>query len=149
MTIWRLVLPFLLLALTPVPTLAGPAEDEAAIRAELAASAARWNAGDIEGFMDSYMRGEGLRFASGNSVRRGWQATLERYIATYGEDSDSMGALAFEDLEIDLLAGDAALVFGRYRLARAGGESDGLFTLLFRRIDGRWLIASDHTSSAP
>lgn len=139
---------FLTLLLAALPAAAGPAEDEAAIRAELASSVERWNAGDIEGFMDGYVRGEGLRFASGNTVRRGWRATLERYIATYGEDRASMGALAFEDLEIELLADGIAQVFGRFRLARAEGESEGLFTLLFRRIDGRWLIVSDHTSSA-
>lgn len=145
----RLVVLFaLLLAALPVAA-ADAVEDEAAIRAELALSAGRWNAGDIEGFMDGYVRGEGLRFASGNTVHRGWQATLDRYIATYGEDRESMGHLAFEDIEIDLLAPDAALVFGRYRLTRKGGESDGLFTLLLRRIEERWLIVADHTSSAP
>ncbi len=120
----------------------------AAIRSELTRSVAAWNAGDIRAFMASYWQDARLRFASGGSVTRGWQATLERYLARYGDDSRSMGKLRFSDLEIDPLSADAAVVFGRYHLARGGEASEGLFTLVWRRINGAWRIVADHTSSA-
>ncbi|MFN5288310.1 MAG: DUF4440 domain-containing protein, partial [Planctomyces sp.] len=52
---------------------------ELAIRAVLTAQSQAWNRGDIPGFMQGYVRDETLRFASGGSVQRGWQQTLERY----------------------------------------------------------------------
>ena len=120
----------------------------AAIRTELARSVSAWNAGDVRAFMTSYWQDERLRFASGGSVTRGWQATLDRYLERYGNNARSMGRLSFSGLEIDPLGGDAAVVFGRYHLDRDGETSEGLFTLIWRRIDGAWRIVADHTSSA-
>lgn len=126
------------------------AEDGAdtAIRAVLAAQVAAWNAGDVDNFMGGYTRRPELRFASGGEVTRGWQETLDRYRRRY-PDRAAMGTLEFSDLEIDVLAGDAAVVFGRWRLHRVdGSEPAGLFTLLWRReADGRWRIVADHTSA--
>jgi hypothetical protein len=59
-----------------------------------------------------------------------------------------MGTLAFSDLEVDLLAADAAVVLGRWRLSGLEDEPHGLFALIFRKIDGAWVIVLDHTSSA-
>ena len=47
------------------------------------------------------------------------------------------------------LGPDAAFVRGRYHLDFSDGEAaDGLFTLVLRRVDDRWRIVHDHTSSA-
>lgn len=119
----------------------------AAIHQLLAHSVEAWNAGDIEGFMETYHRGPELRFASGGTVHRGWQATLERYRRRYGSDAESMGRLAFEDIEMTHLAPDAVLVFGRYCLQRQGAESTGLFTLTVRHLAAGWRITQDHTSA--
>jgi hypothetical protein len=105
-----------------------------------------WNQGDIEGFMDGYLRSEELRFTSGNEVRRGWRHTLERYRETY-PDRAAMGTLAFEDLEVRVHSEHAATVFGRFRLTRESDEPTGLFTLNVERHGERWLIVADHTSS--
>ncbi|GAB4119771.1 MAG: nuclear transport factor 2 family protein [Rhodothalassiaceae bacterium] len=122
-------------------------ENEAAVRAVILESAEAWNRGDLEGFMASYWHSDDLRFASGNSVIRGHDATLARYRARYGDDRESMGHLSFGDLETLMLCEDAATVFGRYVLVRSDGTHEGLFTLLLRRVDGAWKIVADHTSS--
>lgn len=122
-------------------------ERVAAIHQLLARSVDAWNAGDIEGFMETYHRSPELRFASGGTVHRGWRATLERYKRRYGSDAESMGRLAFEDIEMTHLAPDAVLVFGRYRLQRQGAESTGLFTLTVRDLAAGWRITQDHTSA--
>ena len=124
-----------------------PAEVEGAVRALLEAQVADWNAHDIDAFMEGYWNSPELRFVSGASVRRGWQETLERYRTTY-PDAAAMGELEFDVREIDVLAPDAALVLGAWRLHREGDSPNGLFTLIFRRIDGSWKIVHDHTSSA-
>ena len=113
----------------------------------LSTQVAAWNRGDIEAFMDGYARTDSLRFASRASVYRGWSAALERYQTTY-PDRAAMGTLAFSHLDIQVLAPQSALVFGRWQLTRANDTPNGLFTLLVeRRADG-WRIVHDHTSSA-
>ena len=124
-----------------------PSADRAAIRDVLDAQVAAWNRGDIEAFMDGYAQTDSLRFASGGSVYRGWDAALERYQTSY-PDRAAMGTLAFRELDIRSLDPQSALVFGRWQLTRAADAPSGLFTLLFmRRADG-WRIVHDHTSSA-
>lgn len=122
-------------------------DEAAAVTAVVLKSAADWNRGDLEAFMSSYWHSDDLRFASGNSVIRGHDATLARYRARYGDDRESMGHLSFGDLETTMLCEDAATVFGRYVLVRSDGTHEGLFTLLLRRVDGAWKIVADHTSS--
>ena len=110
--------------------------------------AAAWNEGDLEAFMDDYWRSHDLVFTSGGRVQRGWQNTLDRYRDTYGSAPETMGRLSFSEVEVHPLGGSAAWVLGRWSLERQGRVQGGIFTLVFRRIDGRWLIVHDHTSSS-
>ncbi len=138
-----------LLAILPLSSaIAGqPAEGQAEIRAVLNAQAEAWNEGDLEGFMAHYEKSDELRFASGNRVRRGWQTVMDRYRRTYGNLTDA-GRLSFDDLEIDLIGDDGAVVFGRFHLDRDEGEDPtGIFTLVFRLKEDGWVIVHDHTSS--
>jgi uncharacterized protein (TIGR02246 family) len=128
----------------------GSANPGPAIERVLADQAAAWNRGDLEAFMDGYWRSPDLVFTSGGNVQRGWQTTLDRYVATYGTSPGTMGRLTFADLEIHPLGDGAAWALGRWGLEFDGGQSPGgIFTLVFREIDGRWLIVHDHTSSDP
>ena len=106
-----------------------------------------WNAGNIDAFMAGYWQSPDLRFASGGSVTRGWQATRDRYHARYS-DRSIMGLLSFDQLEVVELSDDAAIVHGAWLLTRENDAPSGLFTLVFRKIDGAWLIVSDTTTSA-
>ena len=125
------------------------------IKAELSSDIAKaldqlteaWNEGDVEAFMQSYWSSPDLRFASNNEVERGWNETLARYQRRY-PDRTVMGRLAFIDQEIEVLSPTDALVFGRFTLFREGDEPTGLYTLHVKKIDGRWKIMSDHTSTA-
>ena len=120
---------------------------EQAVISVLRAQQAAWNAGDIDGFMQGYWQSPELRFASGGSVTRGYEATLARYHKRYSNRSE-MGQLNFDDLEVHLLGQDAAVVHGAWRLQREADEPSGLFTLIFRRIGPEWKIVSDTTTSA-
>ena len=119
----------------------------AALRAVLDRQVADWNAGSIDDFMRGYAPADTTRFASGGEVRLGWNTVRERYQKTYA-DKAAMGRLTFSDLDITMLSADAALVFGRWRLAREKDAPSGLFTLVFRRGPGGWRIVHDHTSAA-
>ncbi len=105
-----------------------------------------WNAGDIDAFMEYYIKSEDLRFASGGNINRGWQATLDGYKVRY-PDKDAMGKLSFTNVEIKVLSPEYAQVFARWGLERKADNPGGLFTLLVQKIDGKWFIVSDHTSS--
>lgn len=115
-----------------------------AISTTLHDQAAAWNDGDIERFMEPYWHSDELTFSSSGEVTRGWQATLARYRLRY-PDRDAMGRLTFSGLDVMPLNSDAALVLGRWRLDRAEPVG-GAFSLVFRRIDGHWVIIHDHTS---
>lgn len=123
------------------------AASRAAIRSVLDAQVAAWNRGDIEDFMAGYAQTDSLRFASGGSVYRGWTTALDRYQTTY-PDRAAMGTLQFEQIDVQLLAANVALVFGRWQLVRAEDAPRGLFTLLLTRREDGWRIVHDHTSSA-
>jgi ketosteroid isomerase-like protein len=127
---------------------AAVADPQQDVLAVLRDAEAGWNAGDLEAYMQGYWRSEDLRFASGNAVTTGWQATLDRYRARY-TDRAALGRLAFTDLDATVLSADAALVFGRWTLHRAHDAPTGLFTLVFRRFEHGWRIVHDHTSAAP
>jgi ketosteroid isomerase-like protein len=122
-------------------------ETEAGIRAVLDQQAKDWNAGNVAQFMQGYARTDTTRFASGGSIVLGWDSVLERYRKTYG-DKAAMGTLTFSAIDITVLARDAALAFGRWRLKREKDEPSGLFTLLFRKTPDGWRIVHDHTSAA-
>jgi len=119
---------------------------KAAVRRVLEEQVAAWNRADIEAFMQGYHKSPEITFASGANVIRGWETVLERYRRTYSKDN--MGQLTFSELEITVLGSDAALVLGRWRLARAQDSPNGLFTLLFRKTSEGWKIVHDHTSSS-
>jgi len=104
-----------------------------------------WNAGDIDAFMVPYWRSPDLTFSSGGKVTRGWQATLDRYHQRY-PTREAMGRLSFSDIEVTLPGPSVTLVLGRWRLERAE-PIGGAFSLVLRKVDGRWVIIHDHTST--
>ena len=126
------------------------ADDEvaAAIRAVLDDQVSAWNRGDLDAFMRGYAKLPELSFYSGATVTSGWEQTLQRYRTKYQGAGNQMGKLVFSDLEIHVLAPDAAWVGGRWQLEMTDGKRPGgLFTLIFRKLPEGWRIVHDHTSS--
>ncbi|MHA7898542.1 MAG: YybH family protein [Henriciella sp.] len=146
-----------LVLLVPACTLNGHVSDAQSPKASvseedrilnvLATQQTAWNAGDIEGFMQGYWQSPDLRFASGGSVTKGWQETLERYQTNYS-DRSLMGTLSFDELYVTRLGDDAAIVHGAWALQRNADRPSGLFTLVFRKFGDDWKIVSDTTTSA-
>ena len=119
--------------------------DETAIRAVLARQASDWNRGDIPAFMVGYWPSDSLQFVSASGVTSGWQNTLDRYRQRY-PDRATMGTLRFELQRISLLGREHAFVVGKFFLTRPQkGDASGYFTLLWRKINGQWLITTDHS----
>jgi uncharacterized protein (TIGR02246 family) len=140
---FTLLLGFILLAyISPAQT----TSDKQAIRQVLESQTGSWNKGDLQTFMQSYWKSDSLKFIGKNGVVYGWQNTLDRYLKTYPDEA-SRGTLRFEIISIDMLGKDAAFVIGKFFLARPQkGDANGHFSLLWRKINGKWLIVADHSS---
>lgn len=104
-----------------------------------------WNNGDISEFMSAYWNDERLTFSSSGKTQRGWKVTYENYKKNY-PDRETMGKLTFTELETQELSPNAMLMLGTWRLERAAPVG-GNFSLVWKRIDGKWLIVHDHSSA--
>lgn len=119
--------------------------EEAAIREVLDAEQIAWNNGDLEAFMEGYWKSDSLQFMSLRGINHGWQETLEGYRKGY-PDRAAMGTLSFEILQVTPLSSMNFVVSGRYRLTRSAGNLEGVFTLIFKKINGKWVAIYDHTA---
>ena len=106
---------------------------------------AAWNRGDLSEFMSPYWNDERLTFSSGGKTKRGWKATLENYKKNY-PDRATMGKLTFSELETQELGSEAMLMLGKWHLEREAPVG-GNFSLVWKRIDGKWVIVHDHSSA--
>ena len=104
-----------------------------------------WNRGDLAEFMSPYWKDERLTFSSGGKTKRGWQGTFENYKKNY-PDAKTMGKLTFSELETQELGPDAMLMLGTWHLDR-DEPVGGNFSLIWKRIDGKWVIVHDHSSA--
>jgi len=127
-----------------------PAFDEAGERAAVFAvisdMQAAWNRGDYRGYMQGF-RNPDVIFVSGGRIKDGWQGALDDYIRNYGPVPETRGTLTFHDMTVEFLAADAAQLIGRYTLERPVRPMEGINTRLFRKVDGRWVIALNHVSA--
>jgi uncharacterized protein (TIGR02246 family) len=122
------------------------AAGEAAIQTLLGEQAEAWNRGDLDSFLQGYWKSEQTTFVGSSGVFRGWQGLRQRYLHSY-PDRQAMGRLTFSELEVTMLAPDAAFVLGRWQLERASDRPGGVFTLILRKFPEGWRIIHDHTSS--
>ena len=126
-----------------------PSDPKAAIEQVLHIQRDAWNRHDLEAFMAVYWNSPDLTFFSGAKETSGWQATLDRYRATYASPGHEMGTLDFSDLRIQILGPEAAFVRGAWQLTWSDGKTPhGRFTLVFRKFPDGWKIIHDHTSAA-
>lgn len=119
-------------------------EDVEGIKKVLHKSAEDWSAGNIEAFMDAYWKSEKLLFIGKNGITYGWQQTLNNYKKGY-PTKEYTGELTFKILNVSFLAKNVYLLTGEYHLKRNVGNADGIYTLIFKKIDNKWLIISDHS----
>lgn len=119
--------------------------NESTIRQLLQEQTQAWNNGDIEGFMNIYWKNDSLLYVSKNGVTYGWQHTLNNYKESY-PNSQAMGQLRFTIITIQKLSSEVYNVVGKWQLTREAGNLQGHFTLLWRKINGKWCIVQDHSS---
>jgi ketosteroid isomerase-like protein len=138
---------FLFFLLIPSIFLNGQAHDtdEMEIRNLLTRQNAAWNRGDVDAFMVGYWESDSLMFIGSSGVTYGYKNTLANYKKRY-PDTAAMGQLTFNLIDFKKLSGEYYHVTGKWSLQRSIGNASGHFTLLFRKIKGKWVIISDHSS---
>lgn len=119
--------------------------DETEIRDLLAKQNAAWNRGNVDAFMVGYWESDSLMFIGQSGVTYGYKNTLANYKKNY-PDTTVMGKLTFTLIHIKQLSQEYFHVTGKYYLTRTIGDASGHFTLIFKKINGKWVIISDHSS---
>jgi hypothetical protein len=120
-------------------------KDELQIRQLLKRQTQDWNNGNLEKFMQPYWKSDSLMFIGKSGVTRGWQQTLENYKRGY-PDTAAMGKLSFDIIQIKRLSSEYYFVVGKWMLSRTIGDVAGHYTLLMRKVKGKWMIIADHSS---
>lgn len=120
-------------------------KNEKSIRNILDEQTRAWNRGDITSFMSGYWENDSLMFIGKSGVTYGWTNTLNNYKKAY-PDTAAMGQLLFTLIQVKKLSGKYYHITGKWFLKRSIGDVGGHYTLLFRKIKGRWVIVSDHSS---
>jgi ketosteroid isomerase-like protein len=132
-----------------LPALSQTADPKSAVEQVLHTQQEAWNHHDLDAFMTGYWNSPELTFFSGAKESKGWQATIDRYRATYTSAGKEMGRLEFSELRIEPLGTEAAFVRGVWQLTMSDGKTPhGRFTLIFRKFPDGWKIIHDHTSAA-
>jgi ketosteroid isomerase-like protein len=141
----RIFLPLFLIISISVFSQSLSEKNENAIREILNTQIAAWNRGDVESFMQPYWQSDSLMFIGKSGVTRGWQQTLNNYKKNY-PDAAAMGKLSFDIIKMQKLSCKYYYVVGKWMLQRTIGDLSGHYTLLFKKMNRRWVIISDHSS---
>jgi hypothetical protein len=132
---------FILFALITITSYA-QSPDEAAILEVMKQQEEAWNNYDLEGFMQGYWNNEALKFYGSRGITYGWKQTLENYKKGYPDKSHA-GQLRFEIEDATAIEENSYYVMGRFFLKREVGDAQGIFMLIFKRIEGQWKIVAD------
>jgi len=120
-------------------------KDELAIRTILSSQEKAWNEGSLDKFMVGYWNNDSLLFIGKNGPHYGYNNTLENYKKSY-TDTSIMGHFTSTVLTMKRLSKEYYFVTGKWFLKRTMGDLSGYYTLLFRKINGEWVVVADHSS---
>ncbi|MEL6810183.1 MAG: nuclear transport factor 2 family protein [Bacteroidota bacterium] len=116
--------------------------DKEAILAVMKAQQEAWSNNDLEGFMEGYWKSDSLKFYGSRGLTLGWQQTLDNYKKGYPTEDES-GTLEFTIDDITKVDEGSYWVMGQYHLKRKVGDANGVFFIIFKKINGQWKIVAD------
>ena len=132
----------LMILTSPLLTAQSTSTDVGEIKTVLEKQVTAWNNYDLEGFMQGYWNNEALKFFGSSGITYGWKQTLENYKKGY-PDKSYAGQLRFEIEDATAIEENSYYVMGRFFLKREMGDAQGIFMLIFKRIEGQWKIVAD------
>ena len=141
----RLLILFILLSAFEVKAQTVSAKNHHEIISILTHQQNSWNNGDIKGYMDGYWKSDSLKFITKTGISKGWNATLDMHKKHY-PDKEAMGTLVFEEVDMIKMNATTIFVMGKWTLQKTKENVGGRFTLVCKKISGKWKIIIDHTS---
>jgi hypothetical protein len=120
-------------------------EDKQAIVSILKAQEKSWSDNDIDSYMEGYWKSDSLKFYGAAGLKYGWQTTLDNYKKRY-PTKDHTGTLNFKINDISQINSESYFVMGEYHLTRNVGNANGVFMIIFKKINGEWKIIADTSS---
>jgi hypothetical protein len=117
-------------------------QDREAILSVMALQETAWNNHDLKGFMQGYWKSDSLKFYGGNGLTKGWDKTLSNYKRGYPTKAES-GILKFVINDVSKIEDNTYWVMGEYHLTRDVGNANGVFIIIFKKINGEWKIIAD------
>ncbi|MES2760622.1 MAG: nuclear transport factor 2 family protein [Bacteroidota bacterium] len=134
----------LILAMSTVSALSQKNDQIVLVTEHMNAQEKAWNNADIAGFMKYYWKSDSLKFIGSKGITYGWQKTYDNYLKGY-PTKEAMGILTFTIKEVTQLSETCIYVIGQWELKKEK-PAGGYFTLLWKKINGQWVIVADHTS---
>ena len=128
--------------ITSCLTTNNPEQDKKEIIRIMKVQEEAWSKHDLEGFMQGYWKSDSLKFYGSNGLTYGWNKTLENYKKGY-PTPDHSGTLNFKINDISQIENESYYVMGEYHLTRKVGNADGIFMIIFKKINGEWKIIAD------
>ncbi len=117
-------------------------QDKDAILKVMKAQEKAWSDHDLEGFMQGYWKSDSLKFYGRSGLTYGWDKTLANYKKGY-PTKDHSGTLNFKIRDMSKIDDGAYFVMGEYHLSRKVGDANGVFMIIFKKINGKWKIIAD------
>ena len=109
----------------------------------------RWNAHDLDGYLDLYWRSPELLVVIDAEQFNGWQQLHDSYLNGY-PDRSSMGFIEPKRIQVKLLKPDfaVALTWWSVTFPNSKQEVVGNSTMNLQKIGDDWKIITSHTSIA-
>jgi Protein of unknown function (DUF3225) len=109
----------------------------------------RWNAHDIEGYMEVYWKSPELLVVVDAEQFNGWQQLHDSYINGY-PDRSAMGFIQPKRIQVKLLKPDLALALTWWSVAFPSSKEAmvGDSTMNLQKFEDGWKIVASHTSVA-
>ena len=109
----------------------------------------RWNAHDIEGYLEVYWKSPELLVVVDSEQFNGWQQLHDSYINGYPNQS-AMGIIEPASVQVKLLKPDLAIALTWWAFNFPGSRQKvvGNTTMNLQKFDEGWKIVASHSSTA-
>ena len=108
----------------------------------------RWNAHDIEGYLEAYWKSPQLLVVVDSEQFNGWQQLHDSYVNGY-PDRNSMGIINPARIQIKLLKPDLALALTWWSISFPNSKQKvvGNTTMNLQKFNDGWKIVAAHSST--
>jgi hypothetical protein len=107
----------------------------------------RWNARDLDGYMEMFWKSPDLVYAVDNEVTWGWVDLRAELLRGY-PDRSAMGVATSEKLEIRVLTTDLATAVNSWSMKFPKVKVLGTSVVMLRKFAEGWRIICGHASSS-